>query len=307
MSNSVSTQSQYMVQQAEVGYSWREALRALKPVVALLVMITAFPSMILAASEFPSFTKVLAVTVGIFLTSAAGSVINQVIDYDIDSKMLRTNDRLIPSLKLSRWSAFAIGLTFLVVGCVVLYFFASPLASLIALVADMFYLLVYTMLLKRRTPQNIVIGGAAGAVGPLIGWAAVSPNLSLLPWLMFALIFFWTPPHFWALAIKYRDDYAAAKVPMLPVVASESSTKFQMLIYALIMVPITFGIFYLSGSYLSTNLFMTGLTSWFCWMCFKLWKSPNGTDPMPVFQFSCIYLFLIFFGLTVEQSLKIIW
>jgi protoheme IX farnesyltransferase len=307
MSNSASTQAEYIVHQSSTSYSWREALRALKPVVALLVIITAFPSMILATNEFPSFTKVLAVTIGIFLTSAAGSIINQVIDYDIDSKMMRTNERLIPSLKLNRWSAFAIGLAFLTIGCFVLYFFASPLAATIALIADLFYLLVYTMYLKRRTAQNIVIGGAAGAVGPLIGWAAVEPKLSLLPWLMFALIFFWTPPHFWALAIKYRDDYAAAKVPMLPVVASESSTKLQMLIYALVMVPVTFGIFYLSESYMSTNFFMTGLTAWFCWMCFKLWKSPDGTDPMPVFQFSCIYLFLIFFGLTIEQSAKIIW
>jgi protoheme IX farnesyltransferase len=299
MSNTVPTEMELPVIVAP-NLTWREILKMLKPVVALLVIITALPSMIMAGGAFPSFNVVVAVALGIFLTSAAGSIINQVIDYDIDSRMERTSDRLIPTYRMNRGVALGIGVLLLVVGCWVLYRFTTPMAAAIALAGDLFYIFVYTLFLKRRTPQNIVIGGAAGAVGPLIGWAAISNDLSIIAWLMFLLIFLWTPPHFWALAIKYKDDYAAAKVPMMPVVRGDEVTKFQMFVYSVLLVPNVVALVWLAESNLLTQTILIVLTLRFSHLCFELWRKPHQ-DPMPVFQYSCIYLFAIFFGLAIEQ------
>jgi protoheme IX farnesyltransferase len=196
--------------------------------------------MVVAADGWPGLSIVLFALVGGALSAGGANVVNQVYDSDIDRIMSRTSGRPIPTNRVSSRAATIFGLTLGLSGFLVLWIGTTLLAGLLSLVAYGFYVLVYTMLLKRSSTQNIVIGGAAGAVPALIGWAAVTNNLALAAWVMFAIIFFWTPPHFWALSLKYSDDYRAAGVPMFPVIAGRSATFTQIQWYSLIAVGVSF-------------------------------------------------------------------
>jgi protoheme IX farnesyltransferase len=201
-----------------------------------LLLVSTLPAMVLAEKGLPSFSLTLATIVAGTLAAGSANAFNMVIESDLDKLMKRTSKRPLVTglISKSRATIFATLIGFFALG--LFWVFTTELATLLALIAIVFYVLVYTMALKQRTSQNIVWGGAAGCMPVLIGWAAVSNSLSLTAWAFFFVIFFWTPPHFWALAIKYKDDYALAGTPMLPVVATKSNVRRQMWFHTILMI-----------------------------------------------------------------------
>lgn len=195
-----------------------------KPRIIELLLITTVPAMAVAASGWPGLGDVLIALIGGTLAAGGANVINQVYDADIDQVMNRTRGRPLPTDRVSGTGALAFGVILGALGFVVLSVGTTLLAGILSAIAYLGYVFIYTMVLKRSSTQNIVLGGAAGAVPALIGWAAVTGDLSMAAWIMFAIIFFWTPPHFWSLSLKYEDDYRAAGIPMLPVIAGEAAT-----------------------------------------------------------------------------------
>jgi len=210
-----------------------------KPRIIELLLVTTVPAMVVAAGGWPDTWLVLFALAGGALSAGGANVLNQVYDRDIDRIMVRTEGRPLPTDRVSPGSALAFGIALGVAGFFVLWVGTTFLAAVLSVVAFTFYVFVYTMLLKRSTTQNIVIGGAAGAVPALIGWAAVTGSLSMTAWIMFAIIFFWTPPHFWALSLKYEEDYRRAEIPMFPVVAGAATTYEQILWYSIVTVGVT--------------------------------------------------------------------
>ncbi|MEA2704245.1 MAG: heme o synthase, partial [Actinomycetota bacterium] len=210
-----------------------------KPRIIELLLVTTVPTMIVAQRGLPSGWLVLATLVGGTLAAAGANATNMVVDRDIDSLMKRTHGRPLVTGAVTPRNALVFAIALEVVAAVVLWLAVNPLSALLALSATLFYVFVYTLWLKRTSTENIVIGGAAGAVPVLVGWAAVTGSLGWAPFVLFALIFAWTPPHFWALAIRYRDDYAAADVPMLPAVESLRRTSERILAYTLLLWVLT--------------------------------------------------------------------
>jgi protoheme IX farnesyltransferase len=283
--------------------SFKELLALTKPTIGLLVVVTAVPSMLMAGGSLPGPIVFIATMIGTILASSAAAIYNQIIDSDIDEKMARTENRPLPQNVVSAPQAFAIATGLSLLSLAILYFLTTPLAAYIALAANAFYVLVYTMFLKRRTTQNIVIGGAAGAVGPLIGWAAVAGSLSWEAWTLFAIIFLWTPSHFWALSLKYKDDYAAAGVPMLPVIKGVAHTKVNIFLYSLTLVP-PLVLLYMGGSVgLLFFIPVMALTLIYIYKCTALLTGFRQQTAMQVFHFSCMYLFVLFAFLTVDRFL----
>ena len=214
-----------------------------KPRIVELLLVTTVPSMIVAAEGWPGTALVLATVIGGTLSAAGANVINNVVDRDIDALMHRTRRRPLPTARVTPIAALRFGVALGVAGFVWLWLLTNLLAATLATAGLLFYVFVYTIYLKRRSPQNIVIGGAAGAVPSLVGWAAVTGTVGLPAWIMFAVVFFWTPPHFWALALRYRDDYAAAGIPMLPVVVGVERTLEQSRWYAVATVAASLVLF----------------------------------------------------------------
>src|SRR6266404_6022887 len=215
-------------------------VRLTKPRVIELLLVTAVPPMLLAQRGVPALGLIAAVVIGGALAAGGANTINCWIERDRDQLMKRTHNRPLPQGEIVPIRALAFGIALNVVAFVVLASVANLLAAALTLSATLFYVFVYTLWLKPRTVQNIVIGGAAGAVPALVGWAAVRGSLAAPAWLLFAVVFFWTPAHFWALAVKYRDDYEAAGIPMLPVVRGIEETTRQIAGYAMVTVAVTF-------------------------------------------------------------------
>ena len=271
----------------------------------MLVVITCVPTLFMAGTNLPSLQLIAITLIGTFLASGSASIFNHLVDSDIDQQMKRTRQRPIPAGKVSLPRAAGFGATLGVLSFVLLYKFATPLAAWIALAANAFYVLVYTMFLKRRTVQNIVIGGAAGAVGPLIGWAAITGTVGWPAWVLFLIIFLWTPPHFWALAIKYKDDYAKVGVPMLPSVKGVEVTRLQIFLYTLTLIPAVASLFWFGAAgwtYFSLSMI---LTLYFVWLAFKLYSTRENQRCMPLFYYSCFYLFGVFGALTLDKLLEL--
>lgn len=283
------------------GFSWRSYVPLTKPTISLLVVVTIVPALLLAQRGMPDLGLALAALVGTFLSSASASVFNHLLDSDLDERMARTRGRPMPSGQVTPAAALVFGCVLGVASLVLLYKFTTPLAAVVAFLANAFYVVVYTLCLKRYTDQNIVIGGAAGSVGPLIGWAAVTGDIGWPAWALFAVIFLWTPPHFWSLALKYKKDYAAAGVPMLPVVRGDETTRRQIFGYTLTLFPpivaLTFG-GVAGGVYLVASV---AATAWFTWKAWLLLKERDNTRAMPVFHYSCLYLFIVFGSLTIDR------
>jgi len=199
-------------------------LRLTKPRIIELLLITTLPAMVLAADGWPGWWLTVATLIGGTMSAAGANAINQVLDADIDRLMSRTQGRPLPTDHMGSRAAITFGVVLGVLGFIWLLATTNLLAALLSTAGLLFYVFVYTMVLKRSTTQNIVIGGAAGAVPPLVGWAAVTGTLSVPAWVLFAMVFYWTPTHFWALAIRYKDDYQAADVPMLPSIVGVKTT-----------------------------------------------------------------------------------
>ena len=274
-----------------------------KPRIISLLLITTVPAMILANKGLPSLWLMFATVVGGTLAAGGANAINCYFDRDIDEIMHRTQGRPLPMGQVQPATALVFALVLEAAGFALLALTSNLLAGVLALSATAFYVFVYTLWLKRTTPQNIVIGGAAGAFPPLVGWAAVTGDVGLPALVLFAIIFFWTPPHFWALAIKYKDDYARAGVPMLPVVATMHSTKLQMFWYAVILVPVSLLLFAtgtVSWIYLASALVLGALFVRETWL---LRKNDAPGAAMGVFKISIYYLALIFMAVAADQLL----
>jgi len=279
-----------------------------KPRVIELLLITTLPTMILAQGGLPNFWLVMATLVGGALSAGAANSFNCYIDTDIDKVMGRTKNRPLVTGELTGRQALIFSWVLTVASVAWLGLLVNWLASLISLAALLFYVLIYTMVLKRRTPQNIVWGGAAGAAPVLIGWAAVTGEVSASAWVLFLIIFLWTPPHYWPLSVKYRDDYAAAGVPMLPVVRSTKTVVQQILIYAwavgastLLLIPLG----QMGWIYAITALVGS---AWFILAAFKLYKEGQQGDlkkPMSLFHLSNLYLTALFVAVALDPLVHI--
>lgn len=269
-----------------------------KPRIIELLLVTTVPAMILAERRIPSMWLVLAVLFGGTLAAGGANTINCYLDRDIDEKMRRTHGRPLPAGRVSPANALRFGIILEIIAFGWLCWSANLLSAVLAVSATLFYVFVYTMWLKRTTTQNIVVGGAAGAVPVLVGWASVTGELTLSAWIMFAIIFVWTPPHFWALAVRYRDDYANAEVPMLPVVIGVPAAARQILAYSIVLVAVTIALYpaaSMGAIYLVTALLLGVL---FIWHAVQLVREPETAAKL--FTFSITYLGLLFAAIAVD-------
>ncbi len=271
-----------------------------KPEIIFLLLVTTVPAMMLAQHGVPSLWLMLATLVGGTLAAGSANAINQYLDRDIDEVMRRTRRRPLPASAVTPEDALRFGF---VLGAISFFFLAitvNTLAAELALSAIAFYVFVYTMWLKRTTAQNIVIGGAAGAVPALVGWAAVTGGLALPAWVLFAIIFVWTPPHFWALAMRYRGDYAAAGVPMLPVVRGEAETRRQIFLYSLVLFGTTLLLIPVAGMGVLYAITAVGLGGTFVYRALKLWRTGDPARSWGLFKFSIWYLAALFGAVAVD-------
>ena len=275
----------------------------LKPRVMSLVVFTALVGLAVAPGSLhpvTAFTALLCIAVG----AGASGALNMWYDADIDAKMTRTARRPVPAGRVQPGEALAFGLTLSVFSVVILGLLVNVLSAALLAFTIFFYAVVYTMWLKRSTPQNIVIGGAAGAFPPMIGWAAVSGSMSLEPILLFAIFFIWTPPHFWALALYKTEDYARAGIPMLPVVAGEVVTRRHILLYTLLLVPVGIApwpLGFASALYGATSVVTGAIMLLLAWQVFRE-RRPVERACRNLFAFSILYLFLLFAVLLVDRG-----
>jgi len=284
----------------------RGYLDLMKLRVVELLLVSTLPAMVLAAEGLPNFGLVAATIFAGTLAAGSANAFNMVIESDLDKLMARTSKRPIVTGLISKTNATIFATIIGLLSLVLFWVFTTPLATLLALIAIVFYVVVYTMALKQRTSQNIVWGGAAGCMPVLIGWAAVENSLSMTPWAFFFVIFFWTPPHFWALAIKYKDDYAAAGTPMLPVVATKSRVLGEMWFHTTLMIASS--IWLISATNLPTwsMLVTIGLGLVFAVQLIALKEgSPNYAKVAgKIFQWSITYLSLLSVVLVAAQLLS---
>jgi protoheme IX farnesyltransferase len=271
-----------------------------KPAIISLLLITTVPAMVLAEGGWPGSWLVASTLIGGTLSAAGANVINCWYDRDIDGVMKRTRSRPIPAGAIEPAHALAFGILLGAAGFVLLWLAATPAAAILSLSALLFYVFVYTVWLKRRTPQNIVIGGAAGAFPPAVGWAAVTGGLAVEPGLMFAIIFMWTPPHFWALALRLKDDYADARVPMLPVTAGPAATRRQITIYSVVLAVLSLSLAPAGGIWFVYLPVAAILGSIFVAEAWRLERLPEQTSPMRLYKFSLLYLALLFVAIGID-------
>ena len=295
----ISTDLAGSAQPSEAGIADYWAL--LKPRVMSLVVFTGFAGLWLAPGHLHPVLAAIAILC-IAVGAGASGAINMWYDRDIDAIMARTQGRPLPAGRIEPSEALGFGVV-LAAGSVILMGLAvNPMAAALLALTIGFYVFIYTMWLKRRTPQNIVIGGAAGAFPPMIGWTAVTGDIGLPSLLLFGLIFFWTPPHFWALALFRSGDYAKAGVPMLPVVAGPRETKKQMILYTLVLWPFALGPYFLGLAgviYLGVALLLSVAFTGFA---LAVWRDPTERLPKRMFAFSILYLFLLFALLIVDRA-----
>ena len=291
------------ISEAEVG----DYIALLKPRVMSLVIFTALVGLAIAPGHFHpvlAFTSLLCISVG----AGASGALNMALEGDIDSLMSRTANRPIPRGKITRAEAMAFGMTLSFFSVMTLGVLVNWLAGALLAFTIFFYVVIYTMLLKRWTAQNIVIGGAAGALPPVVAWAAATGSLSMEPVLLFLIIFFWTPPHFWALALFRSDDYARAGVPMLPVVAGPDATRLQILLYTVVLVATAFApwpLGYFDAVYGVVSLV---LGAGMMWLAIEVYRRREGKQAVRatrrLFAFSILYLFALFATLLLEVVVR---
>ncbi len=269
-----------------------------KPRIIELLLITTVPAMVLAEGGWPGTWLVIATIVGGSLSAGGANALNSYLDRDIDEVMRRTRKRPLARQEVAPRHALVFGIAMGIAGFIWLWVTTNLLAAAISTAALLFYVFVYTITLKRRSTQNIVIGGAAGAAPTLVGWAAVSGTVSTPAWVLFLIVFYWTPPHFWALALRYRDDYEAAGVPMLPVVAGTEATTRRMLLYTGLMVGVSLLLVPLGGMSWIYLVASVVLGAWFLWDTWRVHRRP--ADAMGLFTTSTIYLSVLFASVMLD-------
>ncbi len=293
--------------------SWRETLQGYvaltKPRIIELLLVTTLPTMVVAARGIPGAWLTIDTLIGGSLAAGGANALNMVIDRDIDAVMERTKGRpLVRGVMTPRAATvFAFGLEALAFA--VLAAWVNFLAAWLAVAAMLFYVVIYTIWLKRRSRQNIVIGGAAGAVPVLIGWAAVTNSLAWTPVLLFLVVFIWTPPHFWSLAVRYRDDYDAAHVPMMPVVASLRRTTLEILVYTVVMWAVTIllgPVAHLGWIYAVTATVLGGIFTFYAARLYRhaVHDRADVAEAMRLFQFSITYLTALFVLMAVDVVVR---
>jgi protoheme IX farnesyltransferase len=283
---------------------WRDYFELTKPRVVTLIVFTAIVGMFVSVPAWPGLSALVFGTLGIGLASSSAAVFNHVLDARIDVQMMRTRGRPLPQGKLTERSALAFATGLCIISMTILWTLVNPLTAVLTFFSLIGYAVIYTAWLKRATPQNIVIGGAAGAAPPLLGWTAVTNEIHSGALLLFLIIFVWTPPHFWALAIARKEEYAKVDIPMLPVTHGETFTRLNILLYTILLVLVTI-LPYLIGMsgliYLVTALV---LDAWFLYYAVRLYVVPEDHElPMRTFRFSITYLGVLFAALLVDHYL----
>jgi heme o synthase len=283
--------------------SWRDYVTLTKPRIMTLLLLTGAAGMFVGARGVPALGTFAVTMAGLALACGGASALNHVLDRDLDRLMRRTGHRPVAEDRVAPARALEFGLALMAFSFVVLASLVNVLTAALALVGGLFYVLVYTRWLKRSTPQNIVIGGAAGAVPPLVGWAAATGDLTIPALFLFLIVFFWTPPHFWALALVIKRDYEAARVPMLPVVRGDDETAKQIVWYSLVLVGVTLlpfawhtaGVLYLAAALLLGALFLR--------LAWRLWRETTTARAGALFRYSLLYLALLFVALAIDPLL----
>ena len=278
-----------------------------KPRIIVLLLFTALGGMFLAAQGAPDIVTLLVVLMAGTLASAGANALNQWFDRDIDGAMSRTRKRPVVVGTIPNSHAIAFGIVTNAIAFAMLTSMVNLLSAVLTLCATLFYVLVYTMALKRTSTQNIVIGGAAGAIPPAVGWVAVTGSLDLPAIYLFAIVFFWTPPHFWALSLLLKDDYASAKVPMLPVVAGVDVTKKSIMLYTILMLALT-TMFALTGAvgmvYLVSSVLLGALFIYYAW---RLIRRPGIEGAKPLYLYSLLYLAVLFLAIIADSIFRVGW
>lgn len=287
---------------AEIYTDWRDYYALTKPRVVMLIVFTAIVGMFLAVPGWPDPAALLFGTLGIGLASSSAAVFNHVLDHRTDILMMRTMGRPLPQGKLTERSALIFATVLCVISMIVLWFLVNPLTAALTFLSLIGYAVIYTVFLKRATPQNIVIGGAAGAAPPVLGWTAMTNEVTSGALLLFLIIFAWTPPHFWALAIARKEDYAKVGIPMLPVTHGEEYTRLHILLYTILLIIITI-LPYLTGMsgliYLATALVLGAI---FLLHAIRMRFVPGDLElPMKTFRFSITYLGVLFAALLIDH------
>jgi protoheme IX farnesyltransferase len=286
---------------------WRDYYALTKPGVVQLLVFTAIVGMFLASPGMVPWDVLILGSLGIGLAAAAGAVVNQVLDQRIDAQMARTRSRPLPTGRVHERDALAFALTLGLTGLAVLTVFVNALTAALTFFSLIGYAVIYTVYLKRATPQNIVIGGAAGAAPPVLGWTAVHNEVDGYALLLFLIIFTWTPPHFWALAVARRTDYERAEIPMLPVTHGEQLTKSFIIYYTILLLVVTV-LPYITG--MSGLLYLCGamlLGGGFLYYALQLKFAPRQDSPMSTFRYSITYLMALFSFLLIDHYIPAIW
>ena len=276
----------------------------MKPRVMSLVIFTCAVGLLIAPVKI-NFVDATFSLLAVALGSGAAGALNMWYESDLDSLMTRTCLRPIPTGKLTKNQALIFGITSSLISIIALYIFSNLIAATVLGITILFYVFVYTIWLKRKTPQNIVIGGASGALPPVIGWAIATNGISLEPIILFLIIFVWTPSHFWALSLYKTDDYRKAKIPMLPITSGVKTTKFNIFVYALILFPVALSPYFFNYSGLVYFLLSILLSGYYVFISYKLFKEKNSVLEKKLasklFGYSILYLFMIFTSILIDK------
>ncbi len=279
----------------------------MKPRVMSLVLFTCMVGLLIAPINI-DFTSACISLLAVAIGSGAAGTLNMWYESDLDALMSRTCLRPIPTGKVKKDQALYFGIILSTLSVSIIYFSANLISAILLASTIAFYFFVYTIWLKRKTPQNIVIGGAAGALPPVIGWTIATGNISLEPLVLFLIIFLWTPSHFWALSLYKSGDYKRAKIPMLPIISGTKTTKINILVYALIMSPAVIAPYFLNFASIFYLIISLTMTTYYIYLCFKLYSSKitkvSNKIARKIFIYSIFYLFLIFLILLIDNILK---
>jgi protoheme IX farnesyltransferase len=288
--------------QAETRTDWRDYYELTKPRVVMLIVFTAIVGMFLADPGWPGVMPVVFGTLGIAMAASSAAVFNHVLDHRTDILMMRTRGRPLPQGKLTAKSALMFASSLCVMSMIILWYLVNPLTAALTFLSLIGYAVVYTVWLKRATPQNIVIGGAAGAAPPVLGWAAVTNHVTAEPLLLFLIVFVWTPPHFWALAIARLEEYKKVEIPMLPVTHGVPYTRLNILLYSILLLLVTIMPYLIGMSGLIYLVAALGLGVYFLYYAVRMYRDHEDEElPMQMFRYSISYLGYLFAALLVDH------
>jgi len=290
--------------EVETYVDWRDYYELTKPRVVMLIVFTAVVGMFLSVPGWPGVMPVAFGTIGIGMASSSAAVFNHVLDHRIDILMMRTRGRPLPQGKLTEKSALMFASSLCVMSMIILWFLVNPLTAILTFISLIGYAVIYTAWLKRATPQNIVIGGAAGAAPPILGWTAVTNEVTSGALLLFLIVFVWTPPHFWALAIARLEEYRKVEIPMLPVTHGVPYTRLNILLYSILLLLVTIMPYLIGMSGLIYLIVALGLGVYFLSYAIRMYRDHEDEElPMQMFRYSISYLGYLFFALLIDHYL----